>query len=677
MTKTYEFWRFDHRTVALETVNENLRCFSAWVYVGGEMHQTFSDFLRSGGEGEFVLSRSSKGIVGRRTGWSVKNTFPNYADLRTDFAARLNDAVRENAQALIETYSEFLEGPISPDDFPDVSDAVEQTLEEWDSRLGVIWAEWNSHPQRLRPIRQSMEERLLRSFIGLVGELRQRALGVEFYVWRSQDDDKVRHAHAVYDDQVFRWDDPPEDGHPGQAINCRCLAEPFIPGVTQNVVGATAEIWDGFILRHPNDDRLQEFRNAAAEMRALRPALEALAANANKTEAQEAEQRLLAAAFREAAFRYALAAPLPNALASSALLFGSQGEQEKLLAEAEAFRQGTRDLAHGMGESSFFEGTTPGNVLDELRTAAPESAARYLDAIALLAGVEHLPQSVLSGNERRAALRNLGRGLVAAARGVEQERWGGRPLFRNQGELAQWDALHDELQRIAGLGVSDADGRAVRAGMREETGRRFYPEALALVSGGLLGVVGRAAPRPIQITPDMLDDSGRFLGQRNAGPQAPRFGRWLENSDNVVEIMPGGQVRYTTRINDASSSLNGQQVSVSYTDGVPDFSQLGLARVDISNPVGRGPGINGNADLRAASRALWQEIEAGRVPRSSFTQIQLKDLAAGEASPEGLTWHHNGFQLNPNGTGPMLLLDAAAHRVFQHVGWASRLGRQR
>ncbi|MEM9010647.1 MAG: phage minor head protein [Pseudomonadota bacterium] len=639
------------------------------------MHHTFSEFLRTGAEGEFVLSRSSKGTVGRRTGWSVKNTFPNYSDLRAAFNARLNEAVRDNAQALIEAYSKFLEGPISPDDLPDVSDAVEQTLDEWDSRLTVIWAEWNSHPQRLRPVRQSMEERLLRGFTGLVGELRQRALGVEFYVWRSEDDEKVRRAHAVYDDQVFRWDDPPEDGHPGQAINCRCRAEPFIPRVTQNVIGATAEVWDGFTLRHPNDDRIQEFRNAAAEMRALRPALEALAAIANKTDAQEAEQRLLAQAFREAVFRYALAAPLPNALASSDLLFGPLAEQEKLLAEAEAFRQGMLDLARGMGESPFFDGTTPGDVLEELRTTAPESAARYLDAIALLAGVEHLPQSVLSGDERRAALRNLGRGLVAAARGVEQERWGGRPFLRNLGELAQWDALHDELQRIAGLGVSDADGRAVRAGMREETGRRFYPEALALVSGGLLGAVGRAAPRPIRITPDMLDDSGRFLGQRNAGQQAPRFGRWLENSDSVVEIMPGGQVRYTTRINDASSSLNGLQVSVSYTDGVPDFSQLGLARVDIPNPVGRGPGINDNADLRAASRALWQEIEAGRVPRSLFTQTQLDHLAQGRANPEGLTWHHDGLQLNPNGTGPMLLLDATAHGIFQHVGWASRINR--
>ena len=52
--------------------------------------------------------------------------------------------------------------------------------------------------------------------------------------------------------------------------------------------------------------------------------------------------------------------------------------------------------------------------------------------------------------------------------------------------------------------------------------------------------------------------------------------------------MPGGQVRYTTTITDPASSLNGRSVSVSYTEGVPDFSQLGVARVDIPNPVGRG-----------------------------------------------------------------------------------------
>jgi predicted chitinase len=32
----------------------------------------------------------------------------------------------------------------------------------------------------------------------------------------------------VYDDQVFAWSDPPAGGHPGEAWNCRCTAEPII-----------------------------------------------------------------------------------------------------------------------------------------------------------------------------------------------------------------------------------------------------------------------------------------------------------------------------------------------------------------------------------------------------------------------------------------------------------------
>jgi uncharacterized protein with gpF-like domain len=46
----------------------------------------------------------------------------------------------------------------------------------------------------------------------------------------------VRDNHAAYDDRVFRWDDPPEGGHLGEAHNSRCYAEPVLPGVQSNVV---------------------------------------------------------------------------------------------------------------------------------------------------------------------------------------------------------------------------------------------------------------------------------------------------------------------------------------------------------------------------------------------------------------------------------------------------------
>ncbi|MCV2883066.1 phage minor head protein [Actibacterium sp. XHP0104] len=76
----------------------------------------------------------------------------------------------------------------------------------------------------------------MRLLTGLINQLRQEDLGIERYIWRSQDDAKVRDSRAAYDDRVFRWDNPPEDGHPGEAHNCRCYAEPVLPGVQSNVV---------------------------------------------------------------------------------------------------------------------------------------------------------------------------------------------------------------------------------------------------------------------------------------------------------------------------------------------------------------------------------------------------------------------------------------------------------
>ncbi|MBT4932618.1 MAG: minor capsid protein [Rhodospirillaceae bacterium] len=45
------------------------------------------------------------------------------------------------------------------------------------------------------------------------------------YIWRTVGDSKVRSSHAELDGKVFSWDDPPEEGHPGEEYNCRCWAE--------------------------------------------------------------------------------------------------------------------------------------------------------------------------------------------------------------------------------------------------------------------------------------------------------------------------------------------------------------------------------------------------------------------------------------------------------------------
>lgn len=58
---------------------------------------------------------------------------------------------------------------------------------------------------------------------------RSENLGVEEYIWRTAGDERVRETHRSKNGKVFRWDNPPKDtGHPGQDIQCRCVAQPII-----------------------------------------------------------------------------------------------------------------------------------------------------------------------------------------------------------------------------------------------------------------------------------------------------------------------------------------------------------------------------------------------------------------------------------------------------------------
>lgn len=201
------------------------------------MQQNFSDFLRHGGNGEYMIAQRHGRIVGHRVGLSLKSTFPNYSALRADFSARLDQVISENTLMLLNALTPPDTVPtVTEADLRDVSDAKAEALDAWDVRLESIFSQYQNHQQRLRPLRTAMEERLLRAFAGLINQLRQEDLGIVQYIWHSRDDAKVRDSHAAYDDRVFRWGDPPEGGHPGEAHNCRCYAEPVLPGVQSNLV---------------------------------------------------------------------------------------------------------------------------------------------------------------------------------------------------------------------------------------------------------------------------------------------------------------------------------------------------------------------------------------------------------------------------------------------------------
>lgn len=51
--------------------------------------------------------------------------------------------------------------------------------------------------------------------------------GSESYIWRTQRDNRVRPEHADREGKIFKWNRPPQGGHPGMAIRCRCFAQPI------------------------------------------------------------------------------------------------------------------------------------------------------------------------------------------------------------------------------------------------------------------------------------------------------------------------------------------------------------------------------------------------------------------------------------------------------------------
>lgn len=62
---------------------------------------------------------------------------------------------------------------------------------------------------------------------------RQTDAGVTEFTWRTVGDERVRESHRELDGKVFGWEDgaPGDDSFPGEAVNCRCYADPVIPGL--------------------------------------------------------------------------------------------------------------------------------------------------------------------------------------------------------------------------------------------------------------------------------------------------------------------------------------------------------------------------------------------------------------------------------------------------------------
>ncbi len=78
--------------------------------------------------------------------------------------------------------------------------------------------------------------------VSQLNQARQSDAGIKSYTWRTAEDERVvgtpggkypkptkaHRNHYRRNGKKYDWKSPPSDGHPGEAINCRCIAIPII-----------------------------------------------------------------------------------------------------------------------------------------------------------------------------------------------------------------------------------------------------------------------------------------------------------------------------------------------------------------------------------------------------------------------------------------------------------------
>lgn len=115
----------------------------------------------------------------------------------------------------------------------------------WEDLRDEVVKKYGAAESRARLIARDQVSKLN----GQLSMMRQQAIGVEKYIWRTSQDDRVREDHAVMEGLLCRWDDATvysEDGgqtwksradiggvqlHPGEDYQCRCTAEAYLDDI--------------------------------------------------------------------------------------------------------------------------------------------------------------------------------------------------------------------------------------------------------------------------------------------------------------------------------------------------------------------------------------------------------------------------------------------------------------
>lgn len=122
------------------------------------------------------------------------------------------------------------------------ADLVRSALGDYGDQVASIFTDPKNFGRRVEDLAALVEERgqvaqsraeliardqVLKT-LGALNEVRQTSAGITSYVWSTSRDGVVRPEHVEREGVIFSWDGPPEDGHPGEPIQCRCAAVPVL-----------------------------------------------------------------------------------------------------------------------------------------------------------------------------------------------------------------------------------------------------------------------------------------------------------------------------------------------------------------------------------------------------------------------------------------------------------------
>lgn len=128
----------------------------------------------------------------------------------------IEEFVRENV-ALIRTIPEVFFSDLEKNIMREVADGA-----RFEALADVIEERYGVAESRAELIARDQTSK----FQGDLNRVRQADLGIENFIWRTSNDERVRPEHELRDGETYSWADPPDGETPGEPVNCRCWAEP-------------------------------------------------------------------------------------------------------------------------------------------------------------------------------------------------------------------------------------------------------------------------------------------------------------------------------------------------------------------------------------------------------------------------------------------------------------------